>query len=66
MPCLMLAESGSGWYLAPLRLLAREMFEKINMMGVPCNLLTGEERIDVPWCANHCGNGGNVQLGGKR
>lgn len=43
-----LANAGSGWYLAPLRLLAREMFERLNQMGVYCNLLTGEERIDVP------------------
>ncbi|MFP4321258.1 MAG: helicase-related protein [Anaerolineales bacterium] len=43
-----LAAAGSGWYLAPLRLLAREMFERLNKMGVYCNLLTGEERINVP------------------
>ena len=43
-----LAAAGSGWYLAPLRLLAREMFERLNRMGVYCNLLTGEERIDLP------------------
>ncbi|HLA43484.1 MAG TPA: DEAD/DEAH box helicase, partial [Aggregatilineales bacterium] len=43
-----LANAGSGWYLAPLRLLAREMFERLNRMGALCNLLTGEERIDVP------------------
>lgn len=43
-----LANAGSGWYLAPLRLLARENFERLNRMGVYCSLLTGEERIDVP------------------
>jgi hypothetical protein len=43
-----LANAGSGWYLAPLRLLAREMFETLNKMGTYCNLLTGEERIDIP------------------
>lgn len=43
-----LAQAGSGWYLAPLRLLAREMFERLNKMGVYCSLLTGEERIDIP------------------
>jgi ATP-dependent RNA helicase SUPV3L1/SUV3 len=43
-----LAAAGSGWYLAPLRLLAREMFERLNRMGAFCNLLTGEERIDIP------------------
>ncbi len=45
---LELAAAGTGWYLAPLRLLAREMFERLNKMGVYCNLLTGEERINVP------------------
>lgn len=42
-----LAEAGSGWYLAPLRLLAFEIFERLNAQGVPCNLLTGEESIPV-------------------
>jgi ATP-dependent RNA helicase SUPV3L1/SUV3 len=45
---LELVQAGSGWYLAPLRLLAREMFERINRMGVLCNFITGEERIDLP------------------
>jgi ATP-dependent RNA helicase SUPV3L1/SUV3 len=43
-----LSEVGEGWYLAPLRLLAFEVFDTLNVRGVPCNLLTGEERIDVP------------------
>jgi len=43
-----LAAAGSGWYLSPLRLLAHEVYETMNQRGVPCNLLTGEERIDVP------------------
>ncbi len=42
-----LAEAGSGWYLAPLRLLAFEVFDRLNMNGVRCNLLTGEEYIPV-------------------
>ncbi len=37
----------SGWYLAPLRLLAFEIFDRLNQRGVPCNLLTGEEYIPV-------------------
>src|SRR5574341_1185324 len=45
---LRLAEVGTGWYLAPLRLLAFEVFDTLNARGVLCNLLTGEERIDVP------------------
>jgi hypothetical protein len=43
-----LAAAGSGWYLAPLRLLAFEVYDALNARGVPCNLLTGEERIEVP------------------
>ncbi len=33
----------SGTYLGPLRLLALEMFEKLNGLGCPCDLITGEE-----------------------
>lgn len=42
-----LSETGSGWYLAPLRLLAHEVFDTLNKNGVRCNLLTGEEAIPV-------------------
>ena len=42
-----LGEAGSGWYLAPLRLLAWEIYDRLNQRGVPCNLLTGEEYIPV-------------------
>lgn len=38
----------SGVYLAPLRLLAMEVFDKLNLAGIPCNLHTGEEHIDMP------------------
>ncbi|MBZ0294877.1 MAG: hypothetical protein K8L99_20110 [Anaerolineae bacterium] len=43
-----LASAGSGWYLAPLRLLAFEIFDRLNRDGILCNLLTGEEYIPVP------------------
>ena len=36
-------EAGSGWYLAPLRLLALEVYDRLNREGVPCSLKTGEE-----------------------
>lgn len=36
-----------GVYLGPLRLLALEMFDKLNDAGVPCSMLTGEESISV-------------------
>ena len=42
-----LKEAGSGWYLAPLRLLAYEIFDRLNGAGVKCSLLTGEEHIPV-------------------
>jgi ATP-dependent RNA helicase SUPV3L1/SUV3 len=44
---LRLADAGTGWYLAPLRLLAWEVADRLNQRGVPCNLLTGEEFIPV-------------------
>ncbi|KAI1727511.1 ATP-dependent RNA helicase SUV3 like protein, mitochondrial [Ditylenchus destructor] len=34
----------SGAYCAPLRLLAAEIYRKVNEAGVPCDLLTGEDR----------------------
>jgi ATP-dependent RNA helicase SUPV3L1/SUV3 len=33
----------SGWYGGPLRLLAHEVFSKMNDKGITCNLRTGEE-----------------------
>ena len=42
-----LKAAGSGWYLAPLRLLAYEVFDRLNAEGVACHLLTGEEYIPV-------------------
>jgi len=36
-----------GVYLAPLRLLALQIFELLNADGVPCTLTTGEEDIFV-------------------
>ncbi|KAK4519679.1 uncharacterized protein ATC70_009918 [Mucor velutinosus] len=42
-----LEQAESGIYCGPLRLLAHEIFEKMNEKGVACNLLTGEERREV-------------------
>ncbi|MFD2445575.1 DEAD/DEAH box helicase [Bacillus sp. CGMCC 1.16607] len=36
-------EAESGLYLAPLRLLALEVYDKLNAEGTPCSLKTGEE-----------------------
>ncbi len=40
-----LKSARNGTYLGPLRLLALEMYDRINAAGVPCSLLTGEESI---------------------
>lgn len=42
-----LMQGGRGAYLAPLRVLALENFERMNAENVPCDLLTGEEEILV-------------------
>lgn len=42
-----LMNAESGIYLAPLRLLAFEVYEKLNNSGIPCNLITGEEEIII-------------------
>jgi ATP-dependent RNA helicase SUPV3L1/SUV3 len=41
-----LAEVKTGCYLAPLRLLAAELFDTLNSKGVVTNLLTGEEVVE--------------------
>ena len=38
----------NGIYLGPLRLLAAEQFEYLNVNDVPCSLVTGEEQLRVP------------------
>ena len=43
-----LEKAGSGIYLAPLRLLAMEIRDRLVAAGVPCNLITGEERVLMP------------------
>lgn len=40
-----LSKAESGVYLAPLRLLAMEVRDRLVAAGVPCNLITGEERV---------------------
>ena len=39
-----LKKSGSGVYCGPLRLLAHEIYEKLESEGVPCSLITGQQR----------------------
>jgi len=45
---LKLQSAESGVYLAPLRLLAMEIRDRLIDAGVPCNLITGEERQLIP------------------
>jgi ATP-dependent RNA helicase SUPV3L1/SUV3 len=42
-----LVQSRKGCYLAPLRLLAAELYDTMNTKGVATTLLTGEEVIEV-------------------
>jgi ATP-dependent RNA helicase SUPV3L1/SUV3 len=44
----MLAEAGTGAYLAPLRLLAMENHEALTARGLTCDLVTGEEIVSTP------------------
>lgn len=41
-----LKKAGSGVYLAPLRLLAWQVYDELNEANYPCRLLTGEEEIE--------------------
>jgi ATP-dependent RNA helicase SUPV3L1/SUV3 len=43
-----LCKAAKGCYLAPLRLLASELFDTMNQKGVRTTLLTGEEVIEIP------------------
>ncbi len=47
-----LCSAKTGCYLAPLRLLAAELYDTMNAKGVPTTLLTGEEIVEVDG-ANH-------------
>ena len=40
-----LSKAKNGIYLAPLRLMALEGYERLSKTGIPCHLKTGEERI---------------------
>jgi len=43
-----LCQAKKGSYLAPLRLLASELYDTMNSKGVKTTLLTGEEVVEVP------------------
>lgn len=40
-----LEQARSGIYAGPLRLLAHEVYDRLNAKGIPCNLLTGDVQI---------------------
>ena len=37
-----------GAYFGPLRLLALEVYDRMNTEGVPCSMITGEETLEIP------------------
>ena len=43
------SEHGGGLYCGPLRLLALEVYESLNKEGVYTNLVTGQEKREVPF-----------------
>ena len=43
-----LEQAGSGVYAGPLRLLAHEVYTRMNAKGKKCSLITGEERRSSP------------------
>ena len=45
-------EVETGVYLAPLRLLALEIQDKLNSENIPCSLLTGEEEEIIPYASH--------------
>lgn len=53
-----------GYYAGPLRLLAREIYDRFKDEGIRCNLLTGEEVIDdIDFMGNKAGlTSGTVEM----
>ncbi|KAJ7532359.1 hypothetical protein O6H91_13G000500 [Diphasiastrum complanatum] len=45
-------KASTGIYCCPLRLLAMEIYEKVNVMGVYCSLCTGQEKREVPFASH--------------
>ncbi len=43
-----LKQAYQGIYLGPLRLLALEVYDKMTDAGIPCSMITGEEKIITP------------------
>ncbi len=49
-----LKQAENGVYLAPLRILALENYERLNREGVPCDLVTGEEELLIDGARHVC------------
>lgn len=60
----LLQSAKSGYYAGPLRLLAREIYEKYREQGINCNLVTGEEIIpDIDEFGNVAGiSSGTIEM----
>lgn len=43
-----LKECTNGAYFGPLRLLALEVYDKLNGEGTACSMITGEETLEIP------------------
>ena len=43
-----LKESSHGAYFGPLRLLALEVYDRLNAQQIPCSMITGEEILETP------------------
>ena len=46
---LRMKQAPTGVYCGPLRLLAMEVYDTCNLEGVMCNLITGQERRELPY-----------------
>ncbi|KAH3661332.1 hypothetical protein OGAPHI_006739 [Ogataea philodendri] len=59
-----LEASAKGYYAGPLRLLAREVYEKFQSKGIRCNLMTGEEvLLDADKFGNKAGlTSGTIEM----
>ena len=57
-----LQNADSGVYLAPLRLLAMEIRDRLMEAGTPCNLITGEERVLVPGARHTASTGNRISI----
>lgn len=47
-----LKEAKKGLYLGPLRLLAAEIYENLTTEGIYCDLLTGQEKREIPFATH--------------